>query len=96
MAVMVQINEDKIAHRALVEQMIADMMISYGDQEELQFYSDLMASSRVVVEFYFGKDALELTAQFCTNRHMTSDEIIVWAATEWDQAKRVMRGEEEV
>jgi hypothetical protein len=94
MAVQRFLTEDECAHRAVMEFMIADMMLGYGSGIDTPYWEEQATEHRKYIEIEFGMDALENTAQYAVATRMTSDEIVVWVGTQWPQVKRVMRGEE--
>jgi hypothetical protein len=77
------------AKALVVEMFVEDAMVAYsgGDSGRV---GDLCNE----IELYFGEGATDRTADFVTGNRMTSVEAVVWAATEWKQCKRVLRGKE--
>lgn len=73
--------------QAVVEAMVEDMLASEIDNHDEQ------AAAFRRVEEIFGPDSTERTASFATGSHMTSLEIVLWAACEWDHCRKILTGE---
>lgn len=72
----------------VVKAMLCDAMASHTteyDEEARELFAE--------VERRFGAGSTDLTADWVTGCHMTGDEAVLWAATDWDHCQRVLRGE---
>jgi hypothetical protein len=88
-------DQDKAAHRAVVEYMLLDRDMGLNsDEADMAYATRRMAELTQEIETVFGPDALEYSASFFTGGKFSSDEIVVFAATEWNQLKSIMHGEE--
>ncbi len=86
---------DKAAHRAVVEFMMMDRDLAYGDAVDQDYVmSRHFQLAQEIVEI-FGPNALEFSACYFSGTHASSDDIVVFAATEWEHLKRIFAGEEE-
>jgi hypothetical protein len=81
--------EDKAAHRAAVEFMLMDRDLAHGaDSHTVYRYKELADE----LEKTFGPDALENSASYFTGGHFSPDDIVIFAAIEWETLKQVFAG----
>jgi hypothetical protein len=82
--------QDRQDRRVFVEFMVEDMLIGIteGDSGRVGDLAD-------EINARWGPDATENTAQYITGTKMTGMEMVLWAATEWKQVKRILKGKEE-
>jgi hypothetical protein len=81
--------QDKAAHRAAVEFMLMDRDLAYvSDDYTLRRHAERSAE----LEQIFGPDALENSASYFTGGHFSPDDIVLFAAVDWETLKQVFAG----
>jgi hypothetical protein len=84
--------QDKTVHRAVVEYMLLDRDQALVDERtDIDYIDRRMRELTQEIEAIFGPDALEYSASYFTGGKFSSDDIVVFAAVDWEALKRVFR-----
>lgn len=86
--------QDVAAHRAVVEYVLLKRDLVYGsDDIDFRWTKRRVDMLSREIESIFGPDALKNSVEYFTDGKFTLDDMVIFAATEWDRLKQVLAGE---